>query len=280
MGCPSAPWVGSIALSFCSEVSNSAWRLWLGVNPALHNGTASAGDERVLVDARGTVRKGIMDGMVRLHTGWAPLADHVAPWKAEESGYVSTFNAALRDARCLVGRDIDSGERIEKNLPLALLAGTVVYLVLLEQIGKSLSPKSGRDIKGESEIERAIRQFSPKGATKLERQVLYALRCAIAHDYGLMNWTGSKNAKKQAALTRLFALDDRPGTSLFRRPAQRWSGKVRDASLRTSTTVSLVAVADLAEEVVKSVRIHSNKTTLRSRLPITELQQRFGFERT
>lgn len=115
---------------------------------------------------------------------WHVLADHVGPYPIKV-GYVSSFNAALEDARKCTGRDLASGD-VKPNESRALWAGTFVYLVLLEQIGKTLRPRGGRDLAKEHELERAIRQFVP-GVTNRQRQAVYALRCAFAHDYGLFN---------------------------------------------------------------------------------------------
>lgn len=200
---------------------------------------------------------------------WTVLADHVAPYR-DETGPVSTFVLALREARSCLGRDVDSG-RPGSGTPIHLWAGSVVYLVLLEQIGKSLRPKGSRDVQGEWELERAIRQFAPNRTTPYQRNTLYALRCAFAHEFGLFNIR-----RNRPSYQHLFRLDDDPTCSLVKRPARRWSGDYNDTGIAVSTTVGLIALGDLTEEVVRSVRTHSNQTTLRSRLAPGELQRRFS----
>jgi len=45
---------------------------------------------------------------------WTILADHVAPYEIS-LGYVSTFNAALRDAKTCAGRDAESGKLLSES---------------------------------------------------------------------------------------------------------------------------------------------------------------------
>jgi hypothetical protein len=211
---------------------------------------------------------------------WIILADHVAPFDPIDPNYVSTFNAAVREARSLSARDPDTGMP-DGGSTSTLWAAAIVYLILLEQVGKSLRPLGGRRAtwkpagarkpRREPDLEKAIRQFAPSAATKSERQVLYALRCAFAHDFGLFNVRGVPPYR------RVFRLDDAPGGPLVSWPRVPWTGKVMDARLETSTTVNLVAFAEVVEAVVRSVRAHSARTTLRPEMPTNELQRRFGF---
>ena len=206
---------------------------------------------------------------------WVRLADHVAPFDPMEVGYVSTFTAAVREARSLTGRDLDSGVLDPAARPTALWAGSTVYLILLEQVGKSLRPKGGKRSAHEYELEKAIRQFAPSSATPRERKVLYALRCAWVHEFGLFN----KNPKN-VAYQHCFGLEDDLSASLVKWPGRRWDGDTMSAGATTSTTVGLPALGNLTEEVVRSVRVHSNATQLRAEMGTEELRKRFGFERT
>lgn len=134
------------------------------------------------------------------------LAEHVAPLKLGTS-YVSTFSTALRDARVVSGRDEETGAELNKPV-VARFAGVVVYFVLLEQIGKSLRPEGARRrLARETELERAVRQSAPNKASKRERQVLYALRCAFAHEYGLLNKGRPAGSRTYCTV---FRLDDDP----------------------------------------------------------------------
>lgn len=209
------------------------------------------------------------------------LADHVTSYNPAHS-YVSTFNAAIREARSLTARDLTSGA-VTKRSTTTLWSGTFVYLTLLEQVGKSLRPRGARRTlsnsnlrpSGEKILEKAIRQFAPTAATPRERQVLYALRCAFAHEFGLFNKGNGK-----PPYCRVFRLDDDPsGKPLVKPPSHHWNGRFTVASVKSAyTTVNLIGVADVAEQVIQSVRAYSNRVALRSEVPIAELPLRFGFQ--
>jgi hypothetical protein len=202
------------------------------------------------------------------------LVDHVAGYPPTGTGWVSTFNAALREARTLTARELDTG-KLTGEQTTTLWAGTVIYLVLLEQIGMSLRPLRKRQLKSkprEQAIERAARWFGPH-TTIRQRRMLYALRCAFAHEYGLYN-TNRSNPDYQI----VFALDDDPSGPLVKWPQKRWNGVSADATGSNSTHVWLVAVGDLVEDVVTCVRTHAMRGTLRSQLPINDLRERYGFQ--
>jgi hypothetical protein len=200
----------------------------------------------------------------------ALLLDHVGAYPPPiDESYHSTFNAGVGEARALTGRDATGALTGEGTR--TLWGGTLIYLALLEQIGHSLRPLRGRTIRKEPTIEKAIRQFAPRAATQRQRQVLYALRCAFAHEFGLFN------DKAKVPYRRAFRVDDTPGGPLVIPPRRTWSGKLADLTSATQTTVYLVTVGDLAEDVVRSVRGHAISGTLRSELATTELRTRFGF---
>lgn len=204
------------------------------------------------------------------------LADHVAPYPFDPdrpSEFVSTFNLALRDARVVCGRHVDTGTLLGVT-PTALWAGTLVYFALLDQVGDTLRPAFGRDIKGESSIERALRQFA-SSTTKRQRQALYALRNAFAHEFGLVNVK-----KSRPEYTFAFAVDDDIRAPLVRWGARRWDGTLSSATTKTRTVVGLPAFGDLCESVVLNVRQHSNSVKLRSRVGLDELQRRFAVKIT
>jgi hypothetical protein len=201
------------------------------------------------------------------------LLAHVSPLRFVEGGppsYVSTFNAALRDARVVSGRDVDSGIFLGAK-PTSLWAGTLVYLVLLEQIGNTLRPAFGRDAQRESAAERALRQFAPN-TTPRQREVVYALRNAFAHEFGLYN-DGRKDGRYRFALT----LDDVQHSPLVRWPRRCWDGNVNHVSRDTQTRVSLPALGDACETVAARIRAHAAAGSLRARVSFDELQRRFAF---
>jgi hypothetical protein len=207
----------------------------------------------------------------------AALLEHVGWEPTDGYGWVSTFSAALREARTLTARDLATGRRLPDEQTSTLWAGTVVYLILLEQIGNSLRPLYKRELQvkngmpREYAVERAVRWFGPRTTLK-QRRMLYALRCAFAHEYGLYNPRLSSPDHQI-----VFALDDDPTGPLVKWPKVAWNGVPAAATRANSTHVRLVAVGDLVEAVVAGVRRHAMNGTLRSQLPIQELRKRYGF---
>ncbi len=154
------------------------------------------------------------------------------------------------------------------------MGGTLVYFALLDPIGDTLRPTGGRDVKAESSIERALRQFAPR-TTVLQRRALYALRNAFAHEFRLVNIN-----RRRPEYTFTFAVNDDVTAPLVRWGARRWDGSLNSTAKKTRTVVGLPAVGDLCESVVRSVRQHSNSVRLRSRVEVDELQRRFAFRVT
>jgi hypothetical protein len=202
---------------------------------------------------------------------YAILADHVGG-PVPKTGPISTFKLALIEARTLTGRDLTTGAATNGGTS-TLWAGTAVYFILLEQIGRSLRPKTGRALtnkRKEYEIEQAVRQFLPRKTSERQRNAVYALRCAFAHRYALINL----NYKPE--YQHVFRLTDDAAEPLIGWPRTPWNGKIRDAKAATSTTVNLIKIGDLCEDVVRSARQHAIRGTLRSLLSAEELQRTYS----
>lgn len=202
-------------------------------------------------------------------TDLVALDAHVKQGGLDSSGRISTFNLALSDARKLMGRDTTTGRPDPAvQTPFSSWGGIVLYLVLLEQIGKSLRPLHGRPAKSEKPLETAIRQFAPGATTKKDRQALYGLRCAFAHEFGLVN-------DRKGPYQRVFRLYPYGLRRMVVPPRRIWNGKMATASRTTATRVDLSQVADLAEQVVDGVRRSAQRGELRSRSDLAELKKRF-----
>jgi hypothetical protein len=83
----------------------------------------------------------------------------------------------MRDARAAV-----------TGSPLALWLGTLGYLVAVEQIGHtvrlaSAAPRNG--VGNRKSFEEAAKEFGDPSLTGADRGILYDVRCALAHEYGL-----------------------------------------------------------------------------------------------
>ena len=153
-------------------------------------------------------------------------------WRGDD-GPVSFLEAAMRDARTAW----------ECN---ARWLATLGYLVAVEQIGHTVV-RSGTGTTDRKFSRRAfmaaLEDFAPELLDEDGQGVLYEMRCALAHEYGLQS----------ERTPRVFAYTE-SGPPL-RLPAETWDGTAADAKrLEVTTVVNLAAVADLVERLVASLR--------------------------
>jgi hypothetical protein len=154
----------------------------------------------------------------------------------------SGFAGALRDARRVTGRDPATGAVVEPALCGSWL-GVLGYLILLDQIGHSLGLAGSKTRRGDLRV--ALHEFSKLPAPEVA--ALYALRCALAHDYSLLN----KNYKRPE-LNHNFTLSSSHTSPLVSLPATPWDGDL-DHRAGARTTVNLWGVGDLVESVVQRI---------------------------
>lgn len=108
------------------------------------------------------------------------IDNYLAPYS--ETAPTSFLEAAVRDSNAAI-----------KSKPPALWLGTLGYLVAVEQVGHCIQLKSEPQRSGQGSVQSfvaAAREFGdsgpfPRGDT--DRKLLYAVRSALAHEYGLFN---------------------------------------------------------------------------------------------
>ncbi|WP_410626336.1 hypothetical protein [Amycolatopsis sp. cmx-8-4] len=148
------------------------------------------------------------------------------------------LTAVLREARRATGRDRETG-RIEpgKAALSGNWLGAVGYLLLVDQVGSACRAPG-------PPVVRALRQFAPR-VGEPEREALYALRCSLVHDFGLVTVGGPGR-------THHFMPADAAGSGpVVRLPPEPWDGRVEHCRRLNATWVDLRALGDLAEEVVR-----------------------------
>lgn len=196
---------------------------------------------------------------------------------------VSCFRAAVRDARQLTGRNVDTGTvRRRLRSGRALWPGTLVYLVLLDQVGQVISPRPRKPAR--EPFLMALEEFGPPSLSERDREMLYALRCAFAHEYALANEGPQTGPRATSGIRRhLFALAEAHGsTDLVHYPSRgRWNGRYdKRMNWKTGTTeVNIVALADLVEEVVARIErmANANELHLVKGVTPTMVLRRWGF---
>lgn len=183
---------------------------------------------------------------------------------------ISGFAACLKDIRVSTGRDPQSGIVIDPQRTDSWL-GSIGYMVLLDQIGSCFKPKNVQLAQGNS-IMKALSHFTNLGND--EKQVIYALRCALAHDYSLININA-----KEPKLTHNFGLTRGSGV-LIRMPKTQWDGNYQNRNANNQTLVDLQELGNLVENICKNLFALANKDELEIILTdgTDELIQRYTFQ--
>jgi hypothetical protein len=198
---------------------------------------------------------------IMTHLSYKPPADGVH--------LLSSFAAALRDARMVTGRDVSTGEVGDPNRCGSWL-GALGYMVLLDQIGKSFKPVGVPVSKERQAFIRALHYFS-RIEDALEVDALYALRCAFAHDFSLSN-------AAKPRFTHHFLVGANHYDPLVVLPKQRWDGNRTTKRADTRTYVNLWALGNEVEASCKRLFDLANTDQLEIMLPggATELVERYG----
>lgn len=179
--------------------------------------------------------------------------------------YQSSLIAVLGDARAAAGRDsqgqLQPGRRGESWLAAA------AYLVLLDQVGTSFT-LAGVEATRPS-IHHALKVFSPVQDDQTI-EALYALRCALVHDFSLAN------VARSAKRTHFFRLAADATTPLVQLPSSRWDGDYPTVGPDKETLVNLRKVGDLAEAIVVRLRSEHQAERLDICLDLAEFELRYG----
>ena len=181
----------------------------------------------------------------------------------------SCFVAALVDARTFTGRDPQTGKKLPGSNHGCWL-GALGYMALLDQVGSCLKPK-GMNVDG-SQIKKSLAYFSDLSDPEIE--AIYALRCAFAHDYSLVNINQSRQDRQH-----IFTLYQGDTAPLIKLPRVSWNGDFSTVTVDYRTVVNLEAFGDLVEAVCKRAREQAAKDDLEISLPrgVSELLLRYFF---
>jgi hypothetical protein len=183
--------------------------------------------------------------------------------------YQSSLIAILGDARGAADRDEEG--RVKPNRRSQSWLGATAYLILLDQVGKTFKVNGTPDTFGHP-IGLAISHFTPIQDEAII-EALYALRCALAHDYSLFN---RDKHGTQPMRDHAFNFTADPVSPLVELPSSKWNRVYKDPPLEQATVVNLRKVGDLGEAVVRSLRRHHREETLGLRLPLDEFEWRYG----
>lgn len=170
---------------------------------------------------------------------------------------ISSFAAALREARAATGRRPDDGEMDDPEHAGSWL-GAIGYLALTDQVGSTF--RAPGTTRGSGNIVDALRDFTPVSAEDID--AVYALRNAFAHDFALVNL----NSKKPS-LRRHFEVNAQTGMPLVVHPTTAWDGDFRNRTHHNRTRVNLWALGDTVEDIVLTLFGQAKAGTIEVCLP-------------
>lgn len=164
-----------------------------------------------------------------------------------EYTFFSGFMGALRDARKFTRRDQDTGSKLAADSfgDHGSWLGAIGYLALLDQIGSCFKPKGVQTIAGVP-IVKSLLYFG--GLTKDEANAIYALRCAFAHDFSLLNIH-----PKNPHMNHRFTVCQGTSTPVVTLPAIMWDGIISNLTQQNVTWVNLEALGDLVEKIYRQL---------------------------
>jgi hypothetical protein len=183
--------------------------------------------------------------------------------------YQSSLIAILGDARGAADRDEEG--RVKPNRRSQSWLGATAYLILLDQVGKTFRVNGTSDTFGHP-IGLAISHFTPI-QDEVIIEALYALRCALAHDYSLFN---RDKHGTQPMRDHAFNFTADTVSPLVELPSSKWNRIYTNPPAEQTTVINLRKVGDLGEAVVRSLRRHHREETLGLRLPLDEFEWRYG----
>jgi len=166
-----------------------------------------------------------------------------SPWT-----FFSGFCGALKDARKMTGRNIETGAKDGTNQfgHLGSWLGTIGYLSLLDQIGGCFKRLRGPEIEeNKSGIVKALKHFSDLDDNQIDS--IYALRNSFAHDFSL------QNVGRRQGLIHHFEVGNSPTESLTLLPTEPWDGVLESKSKNNLTKINIQALGDEVEKLVENL---------------------------
>lgn len=195
---------------------------------------------------------------------------HLAPpEKVQGVASFSGFSAALGDARAATKRDA-RGNKLP-NGKYGSWIGALGYMALLDQIGSCFKPRNVITVK-DNTIKKALGYFTT--LEEAEKNALYSLRCAFAHDFSLCNIRDNK-----PELTHFFLVCEGSKGNVVTLPKVQWDGDFKNVASDNVTIVDLELFGDLVENICSQIRMLAQKNDLEITLAggSDELIRRYSF---
>lgn len=139
----------------------------------------------------------------------------------------------------------------------ALWLATLGYLIVIEMLGGTVArpstPFTSRSKSTESFVA-GCQEFAARAVTPKDARALYGLRCALAHEYGLLS--ASASVRHAFELNRAGALVVHPlkDWEQVTDPADPSKKTWPNPTKQNVTKINVIAVWDFVEELVQNVR--------------------------
>lgn len=169
----------------------------------------------------------------------------------------SCLTHALREARIITGRNTETGVAIQpepEGSYLGRWSGAMVYLSILDQIGKCYKPRETITL-NMNPIQKALRYFTTLSPEEIE--AIYALRNSLFHDFCLYNRNKTHQLRQHS-----FVVDNHPTNPVVILPSAQWDGNMHTRSVANQTYINLRALGDLIEDVYQQLITLHNVNSL------------------
>lgn len=189
----------------------------------------------------------------------------------------SCLSIAIRDARMITGRNLETGE-MEFNIlntekaflsPYSFI-GIINYLLILDMIGSIFTLKKFKTEK-ENTIYKALKQFS-KNINEKDIFTIIALRNSLAHNYSLANIP--KSEKENDIKLHHFVIKNSLTEETIRQN-NKWDGKYNSKQDSNSTEIGAENIMVLIEKVISNLKNEVEKDNVEINFSIDELKMRF-----
>lgn len=200
----------------------------------------------------------------------------------------SCLMMAIRSARYLTGRDIETGKtmgimEMETNLLMKdavsipwleneqFFAGIAMYLIALDSIG-CIFNNTEKYPEKKNGIGRALECFSSLDGDRID--AIIDLRNTLAHNFGLATEVMKSNGqiKEQKHKYTLSFSDD---TEAIELPKTEWNGDYSNKDEKYSTKIGVSSFCNLVEEIIANVHNCYETGNLELRISDDEAKARF-----
>jgi hypothetical protein len=154
--------------------------------------------------------------------------------------------------------------------------GVIGYFSILDLIGAAFKKNPGENRKG-NPIEFVIINFAFELIDHSEDKsaALYALRCAFAHDFNLLN----VHPKKQK-LQHKFKASSTDDSTIVNLPTRPWNGDITNKYFNDTDDVTLInlwAFGDMVEEIFRKIKSGVNDGTVSIQIDLPTLLNKYTF---